>query len=256
LPGSAMSLGSMFKMLSSSGILNQITSKMPPEVAGALQSISGLITETELSSDYGFMVSGRVEPETFLKNATDILSRSASIGDIVDGLNRLTYDDSLHGLDKLEPVKITTQTAYGNVTISIDYTGSTNETVNVNAIIASANANTANSNTANVVANTVSNISDPKEKKDAQDLIKSVLGFISMLSSAETAFTASGRNLFGESAPRMMDIFSRLNQGGTSHMKQLIETVNIGSKEVNNLKPMAEKLIKGGIPTLSDKGFS
>lgn len=253
LPGSAMSLGTLFSKLQATGLVNQITAQLDPEIQDAFASITSLITQVELTSSYGFAVGGRVHEATFLQNAVQILSLAKSVGDLVDGMNRLTSDDSLFGTENLEPVKIRTSTPYGNTSVTVDSEGNVKATINISAI--TANTANANVNTSNAVANTANTRPKTDEEKEDDNFIQNIRSFLGMMTSAEQAFSASGKNMFGNSAPMMFDVFNRLNPGGTAHMKQLVETVNTGSKEQNKLKPLAEKAFRGG-KILSDRGFS
>ena len=251
LPGMSMSLGKMFRMLNDTGLINQITSNLDPEVLDAFNSISGLITQVEVTSSYGFSVGGRVDANTFLNNAITVLSSAKSVSDLVLGMNRLTNDETLFGTENLEPVKIKTTTAYGSTRVSVNANGEVEATINISAIT----ANTANSNVANTAANTNTTRTKTEEEKEDEDYIKNILNFVGMMTSAEQAFTSSGKNLYGDSAKMMFDVYNRLNSGGTQHMKKLMETVNTGEIAQKNMKPLSDIMFKGGNP-LSGIGFS
>jgi hypothetical protein len=253
MPGMSMSLGKMFSMLNSSGLLSQITSKLSPEMSDALQSMSNLITNVEVSSGYGFAVGDRVDPTTFLNNAVKVLSTAQNINDLVNGMNTLSSDESLHGTDKLDSVKVKVATPYGNTTVKVSSDGSVEATINIAMITIRANANTANANTANTVA-----YKPPKDEdeKEANEYINSIMGFVNMLQSPEQAFASTGKNMFGDSAKMMFDVFNRLNPGGTAHMKQLVETVNTGQTAQKNIKPLLDLAITKGGNILGGRGFS
>lgn len=256
MPGMTMSLGKMFNMLQSTGALDQILSKLPPEIKDAMVSTSNLITQVETSSSYGFAVTNRVQPDTFLQNATELLSTATSIGDIVDTMNRLTTDESLHGLDKLEKVKIRTSGAYGNTIMELDSTGSLTATINLAEVVASVNTDANAVTTIANVANTIiKKTGNKQDDDDAEQYVSNIQGAISMLTSAEQAFSSSGKNLFGESAKTMFDMHNRMNPGKLAHMKQLTESVNTGITAKKNIKPLTDLIMKGG-NILSGKGFS
>lgn len=254
LPGVSMSLGKMFSMLNASGALGQIKNNLSPELVEAFDSMSNLITQVELTSSYGFATAGRVDPTTFLRNATNLLQTAQSVGDLVDSLNQLVSDDSLHGTENLPPVKIQTTTPYGSASATVDANGNVTASINLAAITANtANANTANANTAN--ANTVSTRTKTPEEEEEDKTIQNIMNFVGMMTSAEQAFSSSGLPLFGDSAKMMFDVYNRLNPGGTGHMKELIETVNTGQIATKNIKPLSDLVFKGG-KILSGKGFS
>lgn len=249
LPGASMSLGSMFSMLNSTGLLTQIKNKLSPEMVEALDSISGLITQVEVTSNYGFAVGGRVHPETFLQNAVSLLSTAQSIGDLVDSMNRLTSDDTLFGTENLEPVTIKTDTAFGTSSATVSYDGKIEATINLSAL-------TANSNNANATANTANTNRQRTQEDDEKDeFMSKIMGFLSTMTSAQQAFASSGQNLFGDQAKMMFDMYNRLSSGSTGHMKSLIEEVNTSSTAQNNIKPLVDFAFKGG-KFLSGKGFS
>lgn len=251
LPGAAMSLGTMFSMLQSSGALNQITAKLGPEVADALSSMSNLITTVELTSSYGFSVGGRVDPTTFLQNAVNILSAAQNIGDLVDAMNRLTNDESVRGTEKLAPVKIKVNGAFGGSSVTVDANGKVKATINLAALTANtSNANTSNSNTSNSNTQSSNDDNDP----DVAETIKSIMGFVGILTSAEQAFSSTGENMFGGSAKMMFDMYNRVNAGATSHLKKLTEEVHTSQTAQKKIKPLSDLVFKGG-KILSGRGF-
>lgn len=253
LPGVSMSLGKMFTMLNASGVLGQIKQNFSPELVEAFDSMSNLITQVEVTSSYGFATAGRVDPTTFLRNATNLLQSVQSVGDLVDNLNRLTTDESLFGTENLEPVKIKTVTPYGTASCTVDANGNVQATINIASISANANANIANANTAN--ANTTVTRQRTQEDDEKDEFINNIKNFVGMMTSAEQAFSSSGLPLFGDSAKMMFDVYNRLNPGATGHMKSLIETVNTGQVAAKNIKPLTDLVFKGG-KILSGSGFT
>ena len=242
LPGTAMSLGTMFTTMASNGMLDQVKAVMDPEAIGALESMSNLITSVETAESAGFAVGNRVHEETFLNNALDLLSSARNVGDIIDVLHRLQYDTSLHGLDLLEDVVVVANTPFGNNELIISYTGSVKSNVNVSNLVFYANG--ASSNTVDATST----------GGGSGSTSKNILNFLNMMTSPEQAFSMSGKNMFGDSAKTKFDMFNRMNGGALGTAKSLIETLNTGNKEKNGHRKIA-KLVRDGGKLLSGKGF-
>lgn len=124
IPGIFMTLGKMFNLLQSSGLLNSINAKVPREVGFAINSINNLIQTIETSEGAGFNVGGRVDQQTYLNNATRLLGQSRNLSDVVSALGRLQSDSSLFGTDKLINGIVNSALSYGASKLSISPNGS------------------------------------------------------------------------------------------------------------------------------------
>ena len=124
IPGIFMTLGKMFNLLQSSGLLNSINAKVPREVGFAINSINRLIQTIETSEGAGFNVGGRVDQQTYLNNATRLLGQSRNLSDVVSALGRLQSDSSLFGTDKLINGIVNSALSYGASKLSISPNGS------------------------------------------------------------------------------------------------------------------------------------
>ena len=122
IPGVFMTLGKMFSILQSTGVLNNL--KVPREVGLAVNSISLLIQQVETMEKAGFNVGGRVDQDSYLSNATQLLSQAQTVSDITRSLSRLQNDRTLFGHDKLRNGIKSQNTHYGSSKISISPTGS------------------------------------------------------------------------------------------------------------------------------------
>lgn len=124
IPGIFMSLGSMFNMLQSTGLLNGVLSKVPREVGLAINSMNALIQTIETSEGAGFNVGGRVDQQTYMNNAVNLLGQATNLSGVVSALGRLQSDSSLFGLDKLANNIIDSALSYGASQLSVSASGS------------------------------------------------------------------------------------------------------------------------------------
>jgi len=122
IPGVFMTLGKMFSILQSTGALRNL--KVSREVGLALGSISLLIQQVETMEKAGFNVGGRVHQDTYLSNATQLLSQAQTVSDITRSLSRLQNDRTLFGHSNLKNGIKSQNTHYGSSKVSISPTGS------------------------------------------------------------------------------------------------------------------------------------
>jgi hypothetical protein len=242
LPGTLMSLGSMFNKLKESGQYDEIKKELPEEMIGALDSMANLIVSVEIAEEAGFTIGGRVHEETFMANAMLLLKQCRTITDMSDMLHRLQFDVTLFGQDKLEEVSITVDTPYGDLEIILTFEGSLTPNINVAAIISS-NSNTANANTANT-----------STREPEKPIEKNMKSFLGTMKSPSQSFAMSGENMFGDSATQIFDMFNRLTPSTLGTAKKMVETLSTGQKEANHLREIAKIMRDGGLP-LSGKGF-
>ena len=189
LPGMDMSLGGMFDQLAGKA-MQQILSKMPPDLAIGFQNMQQLIQSVETSTGGGFATGSKVDQTTFLNNAVQILSTSTDLGSLVTNLQRLQRDTSLFGLDKLAGFSQQIDTPFGKITQTIDALG------NIQNIL-------------------------PKEAQEAISAFQSLMGNASQFPSI-----IPGQNMFGKSSKVMSEMFSRLppqmQSAATQQMQQAV----------------------------------
>ena len=123
LPGMNMSLGSLLSNMPSQ-LMSELMKNVPPEISGALNSMSTLMQSMETTEQGGFTTASKVNPDVFFNNAANLLSNARSIYDVVGTFQQLQHDTSLYGLDSLPPTNITmTGGPFGDIPMSIDATG-------------------------------------------------------------------------------------------------------------------------------------
>lgn len=124
IPGIVMSLGSMFNLLQSTGLLNGVLNKVPREVGLAIQSMNNLIQTIETTERAGFNVGGRVHQQTFLNNAVSLLGQARNLSGVVSALGRLQSDPKLFGTEQLANSIINSALTYGASQLSVSASGS------------------------------------------------------------------------------------------------------------------------------------
>lgn len=127
LPGQLMNLSSLFQNMTEKQ-KKQATANMDPLVQKGMMNMLELMAETDVGGM--FISDGRVHQETLVNNAIQLFSQATSIPDVIDILQRLRSDISLHGHENLENLEITIEGVHGNVTMFIDATGNVTPTQN------------------------------------------------------------------------------------------------------------------------------
>lgn len=184
--------------------------KSAEETITALNSLSKLVQGYEGGNDGGTVITGSVAHYTiYLENATQLLSQVTSVADIMYVLNRMQSDTSLHGLDKLEPVEYTIDTAHGTVTQRLWHDGELE-------IIMDAN-------TMNNLNNWANTITSPESSPAAGSTPSSGSG---SGSGAGAGAASSMQQMFGKSSKTMMDMFKRLTPKQEKEAKKMHEKLN------------------------------
>lgn len=123
LPGMNMTLGSLLSNMPET-LLNELYSNLPPEIGGALNSMSNLMQSMEIAEGGGFSTAAKINPDVFFQNAANLISDARTIYDLVGSFQQLQSDTSLYGLDSLPPVNITmTGGPFGDIPMQISATG-------------------------------------------------------------------------------------------------------------------------------------
>lgn len=123
LGGSIIGIGSMLSLLGANPrLLSQITKNMPSDVATGFTSMIRLIQDVGDSTSSS-VVSNRVDPTTFLANATRVLSECVSLNDIVNCTNELVSNTSYHGTENIKPLSYSYNSQYGPTTVTLDAEG-------------------------------------------------------------------------------------------------------------------------------------
>jgi len=97
LPGQALNLASIFKNLTKQQ-KKRATQKMSPELVAGLENIFLLMGDASSDSN-SYVASDRINPEVYTENMIELLSQCDNIGDLLDCIHRLNYDETLRGLE-------------------------------------------------------------------------------------------------------------------------------------------------------------
>lgn len=100
-------------------ILQQLT----PEMQIAVRNLCLLVQGLEATDGVAFFTGGVVHEETYLKNAEELLAQVTSLDDLMYVLQRLQWDSTLFGTDKLGKVMTEIETAWGVALQETDYEG-------------------------------------------------------------------------------------------------------------------------------------
>jgi len=123
LPGMNMTLGSLFTNMPAA-LKDELFKNIPPEIGGAIDSMSNLMQSIEINEGGGFNTAAKVNPDVFFQNAVNVLSDARTIYDMVGAFQRLQYDTSLFGLESLPPVSFTmTGGPFGDIPMQLDALG-------------------------------------------------------------------------------------------------------------------------------------
>jgi hypothetical protein len=208
LPGSNFSVGNILSSLTSS-VLDELLSSLPPELAQGMQNMFNLMQTMEVSEGGGFATAGKVDSTTYLANAVSLLKGNQSLGEVISNLQRLQYDTSLFGLDKLASTPFTIPTAFGSITMNLSATGAIQ-------------------------------IETPEAVQKAID------AFSGLMSSGAGFPGASLGNMFGGSSGVMSDMFNRLPSDKQTIAKSMMENVVAPGNQARTLLNTANELAQRG----------
>lgn len=208
LPGTVFSLGNLLNSLTDSA-LDEIFSSMPPQLAQGTRTLFNLMQTIETIESGGFNTMGKVDPTSFLSNATSLLKGNQSMGEVIQNVIRLQSDTSLFGLDKLASASFEVPTAFGTMKMSLSPTGAI-----VNEL--------------------------PKEMQTA------IKAFSTLMTSGENFPNATLSNMFGDSASVMASLFDRLPVDKQTNAKNMMEKVIGSGSQSSGMLNSVEKFIRTG----------
>lgn len=103
--------------------MNKILAALTPEMKTAVSNLSLLMQGLEANDGVAFFTGNVVHEDTYLKNAEELLSQVQSIDDLMYVLQRLQWDTTLFGHDKLQSVVTEIETAWGVALQEVTYDG-------------------------------------------------------------------------------------------------------------------------------------
>lgn len=205
LPGMNMSIGSLLSAMPAQ-LKDELFKNVPPEIANAINAVSGLMQTIEISETGAFNTATKINPDVYFSNAANLLSNARDIAGIVGAFQTMQTDTSLFGLDKLAPVNLMmTGGPFGDIPMQIDALG------NISSLVPDA----------------------------AQQLIDA---FSSLMSNgAQFPGVFPGANMFGGSSQVLNDMFNRLPpEEMTKAVTQMQKNVASGAKPREKVNKMGE----------------
>jgi len=118
LPGLPFNLGQILNSLTKNQ-LKRATKNMDKNLLESFQSMLALIGDIPNANG----IANRYDPETFIENLITLLSEVKEFDQMISLIERLKYDTSLRGLDKLKDVVLKIATDFGELEFTIDHTG-------------------------------------------------------------------------------------------------------------------------------------
>lgn len=208
LPGTNFSVGNILSSLTSS-VLDELLSSLSPELAQGMQNMFTLMQTVEVAEGGGFSTAGKVDPTTYLNNAVALLKGNQSLGEMISNIQRLQYDSSLFGLDKLVSTSFEIPTAFGNISMNVSGSGAI-------------------------------------QMVTPEPVQKAIDAFGALMSSGSGFPGAGLGNMFGSSSGVMSEMFNRLPPDKQTVAKNMMEQVIAPGTQARTLLNKANELAQKG----------
>lgn len=219
---------SQFKPSANSDIAyERVLHSVPENMRNALNSIAILTQGAEGGGSLGsYPTSARVHSSTYLGNAEDLLSQVKTVDDMMIALHQLQWDESLFGLDKLQPIQTTIDTTYGEAQQFIYPDGR----IDIIHTPDSMNLQNSFSNTMNTSG------------------ITSESGGGGGGGGGGGSPSASGSgSMFGDVGGKLQEMFKRMSPEAEKKMKEVIEKTNT-SQDAKKITGIVQALMNGQNP--------
>jgi hypothetical protein len=251
--------------------LYTIMEGMTPPMRSALNSLSTLLQGYSVNGGVAFMTGDVVHEDTYLQNAQELLSQVTSLQEMMYVLNRLQWDKSLFGQEKLANVVNQIETAWGVALQEIDVNGNIVVTYGLeDANLEMEFANTMTSNTGSPALGYFSgddytysvNATGASQGfpsagatgggsqagggggTNPQQVLGQVQGLLGQI---EGLAQGMSQNMFGESAGTMKDMWKRMTREQENDAKQMHDKLNTAG-DAQEMSKIIEKAVKGGNP--------
>ena len=256
--------------------LYTIMEGMTPQMRTAINSLSTLLQGYSATGGVAFITGGVVHEDTYLENAQQLLSQVTSLEEMMYVLNRLQWDKSLFGQEKLANVVTEIETAWGIALQEIDVNGNIVVTYGLeDANLEMEFANSMTSNTGSPALGFLDPNLDLTYSVNATNYKfdnntggtggagnmgaggnqggggtnpSQVIGQVQgLLSQVQGLAQGMSQNMFGESAGTMKEMWQRMTREQENDAKQMHKKLNQES-DTQKMAKIAEKLVKGGDP--------
>jgi len=262
--------------------LYEVMDGLTPNMKAAVNSLSVLLQGYEAEGGVAFMTGDVVHEDTYLGNAQQLLGQVTNLSDLMYVMNRLQWDESLRGTEKLSNVVNEIETAWGVALQEIDYNG------NMIITYGAQDANNEIQFTNDMTSNTGSPALGYFDGNNSEDVYYSVnatgasLGFGQGATSGSGSPTSGGskggttnagqvigqvqgllgqiqglaqgmsQNMFGESAETMKDMWKRMTREQENDAKGMHKKLNQDG-DTQRMTQIVEDTVKGGNPIALDK---
>lgn len=251
-----------------------VMESLSPPMKTALNSLSVLLQGYEAQDGVSFFTGDVVHEETFLQNAQDLLSKVGNMEDLMGVLSRLQWDKSLHGTEKLANVVTQIETAWGTALQEIDVNG------NIVLTYGTEDAKFENDFANNMYSNTSSPSlgffggDDPTISINATNYTlgggttpdsggggaspasgggggsgaAKTLGQVQgLLGQVQGLAQGLSKNMFGESAGTMKDMWKRMTREQENDARQMHQKLN-DSGDIQDMTKIVKQTLEGGNP--------
>lgn len=250
LAGQVMSMAKMFQGLASKGkggaggappasgggagnprgntYMQDIMGSVNPQMQTAINSLSKLVQGIDTSDGTEYVTGSTVDEDTYLQNSANLLSQVTTLDDLMQTMQRLQWDTTLFGQEKLKPTEYVFDTAHGAVTQVVNFDGSID-------IIYTGNTRNNMNSWANVISN-------PEQSPGGA-------GSQSPSSGGGQGGQAGSmmQQMFGKSSQIMQEMFKRLSPKQEKEAKKMHKKLN-QSETAKKLHNIFKETSEGGEP--------
>lgn len=216
--------------------MDEILQTLEPHMQDAVKSLAKLVQGLETQDGVEFPTGGAVHYTIFMENAAGIIAQATSIDDLMISMQRLQWDESLFGQDKLAPIEFEVDTAHGSAMQYMYYDGHIETVYTGNTM-----------NNMNAWANTISS-------PDYSPGVGSSSGSSAGGSPSSGSGSGSGQQMasmmqqmFGQSAQIMQEMFKRLAPQQEKEAKKMHEKLN-RSGDAKKIQGIVKDTTEGGQP--------
>ena len=254
----------------------EIMDGLTEPMKAAVNSLSVLLQGYEAQGGVAFMTGDVVHEDTYLQNAQQLLGQVTNLSDLMYVMNRLQWDESLRGTEKLSNVVNEIETAWGVALQEIDYNG------NMIITYGAEDANNEIQFTENMTSNTGSPALGFFDGGGTSDVYYSVNATGASLGLGSGAPTAGGgqtsggskggagggagqvigqvqgllgqiqglaqgmsQNMFGESAGTMKEMWKRMARNQENDAKQMHKKLNQDG-DTQRMASIVKDVVEGG----------
>ncbi len=212
LPGAVMTItGILQNVLATRRLKERAQGNMNPQTWSAFETIVDHMSDGQVA---GALDGVRVNPDVFANNAANLISSCTTVSDVVNCIQELSGNVAYHGMDQYADQEFEIEGPFGNTVITMDTTG---------------------------------NLTEKKKDKTLQAL-NTFMGLMSSFQGFPGA--QSGKNMFGNSAPTIMNQVGRMPMSMQSQITSMLQATNSDSNPQKADQFTVLRAIQGGLTLL------